>query len=336
MLQVSRRAILAMLAASPLTATAAAGQAPRRPVPLILDTDIGPDVDDAGTVAMLNALADLGEARILAINCCTSSEWGASCISSINAYYSRGNIPIGTYKGTGFLTESKYNEPISRQFPGPLLRGTQAPDAREVYRRVLARQPDGSVTVCAVGPLNNLAGLLDTQGDAHSPLSGLDLVARKVATLSVMGGHYPSGKEWNFEQDPAAAAQVCEQWPTPILFSGFEIGERVKTGRRLLTETPERNPVRAAYLLYVGPNGDRESWDQTALLAAVRDPKGYWNVESGGRVEVDPASGESEWLPVEGGTHAYLVERDDPNAPRGVQRVIEDLMVRPPRRAATP
>lgn len=38
-----------------------------KPVEIILDTDIGPDCDDAGAIAVLNVLADKGEANILGL-----------------------------------------------------------------------------------------------------------------------------------------------------------------------------------------------------------------------------------------------------------------------------
>ena len=42
-------------------------QKTKQPVPVILDTDIGPDYDDVGAMAVLHALADAGEARPLAV-----------------------------------------------------------------------------------------------------------------------------------------------------------------------------------------------------------------------------------------------------------------------------
>src|SRR5262249_39700333 len=60
------RASAALLAAGVIAgmarAPARAGPATSlpKPVPVILDTDIGPDVDDVGAVAVLNALADNG------------------------------------------------------------------------------------------------------------------------------------------------------------------------------------------------------------------------------------------------------------------------------------
>ncbi|HTE17651.1 MAG TPA: nucleoside hydrolase, partial [Armatimonadota bacterium] len=203
----------ALLAAVVAVTNLPSGAARRaKPAPVILDTDIGPDVDDAGTVAVLNALADRGEARILAMGACTSSQWAAPCLDALNTYYGRPGIPVGTFKGTGFLADpkehEKYNRAVAERFPNDLKNGANAPDAAALYRRVLARQPDRSVVFCAVGPLNNLSRLLDSGPDRASRLSGTDLVARKVKLLSVMGGRYPEGKEWNFEQDPAAAARV--------------------------------------------------------------------------------------------------------------------------------
>ena len=303
-------------------------RAATRAVPIIFDTDIGPDVDDAGTAAILNALADRGEARILAMNCCTSSEWGAPCLDAINTYYGRPDVPIGTFKGVGFLTDAKYNRAIAEQFPNDLKNGRNAPDATEVYRQVLAKQPDHSVTVCAVGPLNNLARLLESAPDKYSKRPGRELVERKVARLVVMGGRYPEGKEWNFEQAPAAAAKVMAEWPSPIVASGFEIGARVHTGKRLETETPDTNPVRKAFALYAGAGKGRESWDETALYAAVRSPESLWDVKGSGAITINPATSVNSWTATANGKHAYLVERQ-PIAE--VEKSIEDLMVQAPR-----
>jgi hypothetical protein len=320
----------ALLAALFLAALPMGAARKPKPVRVILDTDIGPDVDDVGAVAVLNALADRGEARLLAMGCCTSSEWGAPCLDALNTYYGRPDIPIGTFKGTGFLLDSKYNRQIVREFPNDLRSGRNAPEAAALYRQVLSRQPDHSVTFCATGPVNNLRLLLESGPDRFSSLDGTDLVARKVALLSVMGGRYPEGKEWNFEQDPAAAARVMERWPTPVLLSGFEIGARIFTGRRLHAEAPADSPVRAAYALFPGPDKDRESWDETAVLAAVRGAASHWSPSAGGTVTVDKTTGANRWNPASGGRHTYLIERDPPER---VKDTIEGLMVRPPRRA---
>jgi hypothetical protein len=64
MLTNRRTFIGALLWLVPLVAS---GQDNRQPVPLIFDTDMMGDVDDVGTAAVLHALADQGEAKILAM-----------------------------------------------------------------------------------------------------------------------------------------------------------------------------------------------------------------------------------------------------------------------------
>ena len=62
---------------------------------VIFDTDLGADVDDAGAVAVLHALADLGEAEILAMGLSVKHPWSAPCLDALNTYYGRPDIPIG-------------------------------------------------------------------------------------------------------------------------------------------------------------------------------------------------------------------------------------------------
>ena len=206
------------------------------PVMVLLDTDIGPDCDDAGALAILHAMANLGEVNILGIACCTSSEWGAPCIDVINTYYGRPDIPIGTLKDAGFLAsaaDEQYNKSIAQNFPNSLQSGKNAPDAVKMYRTILSKQPDASVTFITLGPLRNIKYLLNSTADEFSPLNGVDLIAKKVKLLVTMGGAYPNGSEWNFTQDITASQLLLDTWPTPIIFSGFEIGNPIMTGKRL-------------------------------------------------------------------------------------------------------
>ena len=73
--------------------------AQREPVPIILDTDIMGDVDDVGAVAVLHALANRGEAKILAMGVCVKNPWCPLCLDALNTYFGRPNIPLGVVKG---------------------------------------------------------------------------------------------------------------------------------------------------------------------------------------------------------------------------------------------
>ncbi len=305
------------------TSTATCADRPQ-PVKIILDTDVGSDCDDAGALAALHALADRGEAEILAVMVCNSGQFGPPCVDAINTYYGRPDLPIGAWKGGRFAEPSRYHEGVARRFPTDLKTAADAADAVELYRKILTAAPDRSVVVVTVGTVNNLHHLL---------LNDTALVRRKVARAVIMGGDYPDGREPNFVKPPEAGPStkyVLENWPTPMLFSGASIGRPILTGRRLFTETPENNPVREAYRLYFRDQAsDRPSWDQTAVLAAVRGASPYWEAVTGYTCEAD-AEGRNVWRENPKETrHAYLAEK----MPREqVARAIEDLMVQPPRK----
>jgi inosine-uridine nucleoside N-ribohydrolase len=324
-----------------LTASGVAAQ----PVRVIFDTDLGPDADDAGALALLHALADRGEAEVLGVACGTKSPWCAPAADAINTYYGHPGLPVGTNKGEGPMGGSEewygdaFNGYVAGHFPNDTRHAEYAEDAVVMYRRLLAAAPDTSVAVVVVGSMSNPAHLLASLPDSLSPLSGRDLVARKVRLLSVMGGAYPEGSESNFTVDPAATRALVEGWPTPVTFSGFEIGEELMTGARLW-ETPEENPVRAAYHfwdLYFArqftPEFDPEtgiwphsSFDQTAVLYAVRGLRDYWDAVTTGHNAIHE-DGTNAWREAPDRDHAYLVEK----LPReDLAHIIEDLMAAPP------
>ncbi len=294
-------------------------------VPIILDTDIGTDVDDAGALAMLHALAYRGEARILAVMSCNRNHWSAPAIEVINTYCGRPDIPIGSSR-TGPDDEKWYHDSIPA-FPHRLATSGDAHEAVSLYRRILASQPDKSVTIVTIGWLTNIAGLLRSEADSHSPLAGPALVAAKVKELVAMGGVWPNNQgegEYNFTMDLPAAHHVITNWPAPIMFTG--LGRDVMTGRRLMTEQPANNPIRAFYANFLKANNvaERSSWDQIAVLYAVRGLSDYFTAVTAGRC-IPLEKGVSEWVPErQGKNHGYLVYRM-PQAQ--LATVIEDLML---------
>ena len=278
------------------------------PVPLILDTDIGPDCDDAGALACAHALQSDGRCRLLAVTHCTSSPYGAGCIDAINRWYGRGNIPVGTLAKPGFLDGEpyrKYNRYIAGKYPNRFPDGRGVPDAVTVLRSALA-ESEGGVVVCAIGPLVNLANLLASGPDESSKLDGLRLVASKVKRLVVMGGGW-TGPEWNFEMHPQAAAAVCSRWPTEIWFSTFDVGQTVITGQDWHV-AEGTNPICDAYRLH-SPQG-RMSWDQTAVWAAVMGPEPYFALSEPGELTVD-GTGANTWTPTPAGKHSCIVKVAD-------------------------
>ena len=297
-------------------------------VRLIFDTDMMGDVDDVGTVAVLHALADQGEVRILAMGLSGKNPWSPLCLDALNTYYGRPDVPIGVVRGPAFDRKSKYAETIAKEFPHNLKSADDAPDAARLYRKVLADQANRSVVMVSVGQVTNLRNLLKCGSDEYSDLGGVELVKQKVKTWVCMGGKFPEGREANLIHDGPAAAYAVEHWPTPIIFSGWEIGNEIMTGAGL-RQAPQRTPVRRAYELYNGLN-HRQSWDQTAVLYAVRGLSGglddYWDLETQGHLHVNE-DGSNVWRSSPDRPHAYLVRKMDPEK---IAAVIEGLMLRPP------
>lgn len=309
----------------------AAVNAAAEPVKVIFDTDMANDCDDAGALAVLNALADLGEAEILAVvtNRKDPSNASAAAVDAINTWYGRGDIPIGTDKDgakVGWKTPSSYCPALRDEFPHDAKPDDEMPDALDVYRDALKKQPDGSVVICSVGALSNLEDLLRAEPE---------LVKAKVKKLFVMGGGFPRTMrpETNIRLDPASAVTVTNEWPTPILWQGYEIGGAMDNGPELQS-TPKENPVRRSYELrpfhehraidYGKPNHDLA----TVLLAVRGAQEKYWNVVKNGRVVFD-SDGNCEWKQDRSKSHEYVRIKGHE---RKLEKVIGDLLAAPPKK----
>ena len=334
---------LLTLLLAPLSTSRAAASPPKlAPVAIIFDTDMASDCDDVGALATLHALADAGEAQILAVAVNGSDQHHASAaaVDAINTYYGRPNIPIGTDKKVPLRPHgySPYTPALRDEFPNDIGSDLNAPDALAVYRKALASQPDGSVVICSVGAFTNLRDLMESKPDAISPLPGMELVKRKVRECVLMAGEFPRsrGFDWNTHLDVTAAVAFVNDWPTLSLWSGAEVSQEIYTGPQLQA-TPKTNPVRRAYelrLTYDKPSLERgrRSYDQTAVLLAVWGPQPeYWKVVQGGRVVID-SDGLTAWQAGRGTLHRYVQLACDPLT---LAEVIGKLMARPPRRAAT-
>ncbi len=286
-------------------------------------------MDDAGTLAILHVLADRGEAKILATISANQNRWAAPAIDVINTYYGRGDIPIGSSK-TGPNDEYWYRDFVPK-FPHDLTNGDDAPDAISLYRKILAEQPDHNVTIVVVGWLTNMAGLLNSSPDDYSPLSGQQLIAAKVKQLVIMGGTWPNIKneeDYNFHMDSLAAHKVVRDWPGKIMFTG--LGKNVMTGAQLMAHRTNDHPVRAFYSKFLEANkvSSRPSWDQIAVLYAVRDLSHYFTAVKDGQC-VSQKDGSNKWVPGSAKNHGYLVYKMPEEE---LATVIEDLMLMPPAR----
>lgn len=290
-----------------LLAVLAALAAAMEPVPVVFDTDMGNDIDDALALAMLHALESRGECRIIAVTVTKDHRLAAPFCDLVNHFFQRPGIPIGVVKNGKTPEDSAYLSAVCRNklYPRRIEDGRQAPEAGAVLRRVLAAEKDGSVVVVQVGFSTNLARLLDSEPE---------LVRRKVRLLSVMAGNFrdPKFAEYNVEVDVPAAQKVFSEWPGEVVFSGFEVGESMRVPARGMDAEyawTANHPVVDGYRVYKKPPYDSPTWDLTAVLYAVRPGHGYFSLSPPGRVRVD-AGGRTRHEPAAGGRHRHLMVND--------------------------
>jgi inosine-uridine nucleoside N-ribohydrolase len=339
---------IAVCVAFPFSAMISTGAAPAaEPVPLIFDTDIGNDVDDVLALGMIHALQSRDECELLAVTITKDHPLAAPFADAVNTFYGRGEIPIGVCHSGVTPHEGKFNglatvrDDGKDRYPHDLRSGDQAPNAVDVLRQALADADDGSVAMVQVGFSTNFAKLLDSAPDAASPLGGEALVRKKVRVLSIMAGAFEKipddkgnlhdHKEYNVIKDIPAAQTIARRWPTPILWSGYEIGLSVRYPHESIEKDyryVEHHPLAEAYVRYNPPPHDRPSWDLTSVLQAVRPDRGYFGYSPKGRVTIDD-DGLTRFEAVDDGTHRYLT-LTDPQRTR-VNATLVALASQPPR-----
>ena len=147
--------------------------------------------------------------------------------------------------------------------------------------------------------------------------------------LVCMAGSFPAGNEWNVRMDAASSKIVFDNWETPVLFSGVEIGFTITTGLPLINNddikaSPVKDVYRISIPLSLQDSAGRMSWDQTAVLIAVKGYKPWWNIQTGKIIIAE--NGSNTW---EKGAslHSYLIESQSPII---IRDLINRLMLHQP------
>ena len=290
---------------------------------IIFDTDIGSDCDDAGAMAVLHKLADKGEVNILGIICSSGKiKEGVGVCDAINTYYKRPDLPIGQYpKDDVGDPKTTYLPQIGRdtaRFKHDLT--DTAPDFMEIYKKLLYSQPDSSVTIVTVGHPHGLHYLMASE-------EGMKLISRKVVRWVAMTHTLETpGIDWNFGRNGAApyVGGILKKWPKEAIFSG--LGQDILTGNKKLPATSDNNPVKKAYTLWNNAiQKGRSSWDQVAVLVAVRPD--LFNYDTHGSL-VQTDDGKTYWdSEADNPKHRRVVLKTDK---KELEAIIEELMSEPP------
>jgi purine nucleosidase len=337
--------VLLPIAMSILSALPSGGRAAEgAPLPLIFDTDMCGDCDDVLALGMIHSLESRGMCRLLAVTVSADHELAAPFVDAVNTFYGRPEIPIGVVGRGGVAAASKYlalvqeRDGAGLRFPHTLVSGRSAQGAGSVLRKTLAGQPDGSVVIVQVGFSTNLARLLDSPPDQHSPLPGEELVRKKVKRLSLMAGAFQPIEgdrhflEYNVVSDVASARLLAARWPTPMVWSGFEIGIALPYPAVSIERDfayVAHHPVAEAYIRHAPPPHNRPTWDLTSVLHAVQPDRQYFELSAPGVVTILP-DGFTRFDPDPAGRHRHLVLTPG-QKPRVLEALVQ-LASQPPSR----
>lgn len=282
----------------------------KKQLPVILGTDFWWDCDDAVAIRLISRMEGLGYVKLLGVAVNTRMEITAPAIDAFLQNEGYTDIPLGI-TSTPVVGRTK---PVIQYrlaaLPGKHRRNEECEDGVKLYRRLLAVSKE-KVDIIEIGFQNLLAGLLLSEGDEYSPLSGKDLIKEKVGKLWAMAGKWDdlvTGKECNFTAIPGASKAgklICDEWPTEITFLGWEVGNTVISGGTL-----SKDDLLHHVISDLGFPGGRASWDPlTVYLACIHgeNEAGFDTVSGKASLEVD--TGYNHFEKFNGGPHKYVVKK---------------------------
>lgn len=251
---------------------------------IIYDTDIGSSTDDLFALEMLHRYQDEGRCRLLGVIVDRVGEEYAACTDVMNTYFGHGFVPVGLvrqgiidppiwidYKGLPSYTDGN-GQPMFRRTISDY---SSLPDGWQLYRCLLAAQPDHSVSICSVGFVPALAQLLASEADEYSPLCGVDLVRQKVKCIYLMGGVFGESVEpdFNLKISIPFAHDFFRLWPKEVdmVFSPMEVGQDVEyKPKQVIADVSwtDEHPIKQVYLK-CNCNTGQMMWDPMVVIQAV-------------------------------------------------------------------
>lgn len=307
--------VLAALAAGSAACGTHTAEA-EEPIRLIVETDMGNDIDDALAFDLIYKAMDEGRVELLAVGNHKLSPTATDYIDILNTWYGYPATPLAQSPTPVFNAHAAdYTEAVcamTNADGSPAFARSKRPEQIEepvaLYRRILAAQPDRSVTVLSLGFATELAKLLESPADDLSPLTGRELVARKVRELSIMAGSYGEKQraEYNVVNDILAMQRLFAEWDTPIVQNPFELGKMIQYPASAIENDfgwATLHPVVEGYRHYREMPYDRATWDLLSVVWLLHPE--YFTVSEPGTVVVDDA-GYTHFTPAAEGRHRWL------------------------------
>ena len=279
-------------------------------VRIILDCDMGSSTDDLFALMMLYRYMDMQRCRLLGVIVDRMGKANADIVDAMNLYYGYPDIPIG------LETKGVENPPVwipyhnlayARTIDSELMFRRSIGDqghymeSYKLYRKLLSEQPDHSVKIASIGFVTSLARLLESGPDEYSPLSGVELVRRKVKTIYAMGGVFGKAVEpdYNFLQAIDFSLKFFELLPkeVDIVFSPGEVGDPLDyRPEQVIADLSwtDCHPIKWTYQ-FLNCDTGQKMWDPQAVINAVEgddfyklSPRGFVTLTRNGETLFTP------------------------------------------------
>ena len=284
---------------------------------IIVDTDLGYDVDDVSALAVVDILHNQGLAELCAVTHCVSEEKAGDAVAWINDFYGV-EVPIG-------LAKDRYDANALKKFIQkiPIPKKGGYPCAVSVLKKVLSESEDKSIILLCIGQLNNLQALLKDE-------AGRALAYKKIQEIVVMGGYFSpyedfyeyGGTKWkgefNIISDLLSAKAVVECEDLPLSFVDFQQGVDVELDVDKM-DFDKKHPIDIVYRKAGWCK--RPSWDIVASFYACGGFEEIFKISRKGKVSID----ENGKTTFEFGTGAHCLVRLKNNDSRAMQEIIENF-----------
>lgn len=239
---------------------------------VILDTDIGNSLDDLLALDILHHYCRQGSISLLAVMVNHDVPLAPQAADAFNTWYGAGQTPLG------MVADGVKDSHIWEDY-APLLCECESyrrtvsdysslPDAVALYRKILAKSDDRSVTILSTGFLTNISRLLESGPDEYSPMNGTDLVKKKVCSVVAMCGSQNEA-EYNVSYDIPSARTVFEKLPVAMSIVPGETQISVLS-EEIFEHTgwADDHPVALGYTVHDAADMNM-CWDAIACLAYV-------------------------------------------------------------------
>ncbi len=200
-----RSAVLGLFLVFPSAIAAEAADVKKKTIPILLDTDIGTDVDDAFALALILASPELDLRGVTTVG--SEPQTRARIVCRFLTAAGRNEIPVAAgatpQPAEDIEKQGRYAKHAGDNLPR-LSRPVKDTAVDFLFQQLKAQR--GELTLVTIGPLTNIARLLREHPDSKPWIKRIVLMGGSVRVG--YNGKAPPEVEWNIRCDIPAAQSV--------------------------------------------------------------------------------------------------------------------------------